>query len=215
MTTMRKRLIILATVGLCALLAACYLPNHFKSEIRLGSNGDYALSFYGELTWAPLYREITQGKLTPDQAKEKIDGIMKDLERDDNFTKIENLGNGRFKVAYERQGHLAATDMVTFVRRNAIVLQMVAKPDGRIIVSGNTLKPSDAQMATSSGMDIQGEFRIVTNGNVLEHNASAIKPYEGYLVYIWNIENVFSPAPRFVMRREGAYPAEKPKDKKK
>ena len=63
----RKILGAFAAMVLLTALAACYLPNHFKSEIRLGRNGDFALSFYGEVTWAPLYREIIQGKLTPEE----------------------------------------------------------------------------------------------------------------------------------------------------
>jgi len=211
----RKIVGIFAALVLMTVLAACYLPNHFKSEIRLGRNGDFALSFYGELTWAPLYREISQGKLKPQEVAEKIEGIRADLARDSHFKSIESLGQGRFKVVYEREGHLGDNDMVTFVRRNAIILALISKPDGTITVSGNTLKPSDAQMATSAGIDIQGEFRVVTDALVKDHNASDIRPYNGYQVYIWTIENAFSPAPHLVMQREGIFPV-KPaaKDKK-
>ena len=38
-----------------AILAACYLPDAFKSEVRVGNTGDYSISFYGDLIWAPLY----------------------------------------------------------------------------------------------------------------------------------------------------------------
>ena len=211
----RKILGAFAAMVLLTALAACYLPNHFKSEIRLGRNGDFALSFYGEVTWAPLYREIIQGKLKPEEAAAKIEDIRTDLARDKNFSKIESLGQGRFKVVYERQGHLGDNDMVTFVRRNAIILMLVSKPDGTIKISGNTLKPSDAQMATSAGIDIQGEFRVVTDGLVKENNATKITSFNGYQVYIWTIENAFSPGPRLVMQREGVFPATPPKKDKK
>lgn len=210
----RKILGIFAALTLLTALAACYLPNHFKSEVRLGRNGDFALSFYGELTWAPLYRQITEGKLKPEEAAKKIEEIHADLARDSNFKSIESLGQGRFKVAYEREGHLGNNDMVTFVRRNAIILALTSKPDGTITINGNTLKPSDAQMATNSGMDVKGEFRVITDGLVKDQNASDIRPYNGYQVYIWTIENAFSPAPHFVMQREGVFPL-KPSSKDK
>ena len=35
--------------------------------------------------------------------------------------------------------------MVTFVRRNAIIIQIVAKPDGTVVINGNNMKPTDAQ----------------------------------------------------------------------
>lgn len=199
-------LAILALGGTLA-LAACYLPNNFKSEIRLGRNGDYALAYMGELVWAPLYRDIQQKHPPADEVAAKVAEIGQDLKRDSHFKSITSLGDGRFKVDYEREGHLANSDMVTFVRRNAIIIQIVSKPDGRIIINGNTLKPSEAQEAATTGLDVQGEFRIVTDGLVKEHNASSVKPFGRYMVYIWAIQNAFSPPPHFVMQREGAWPS--------
>jgi hypothetical protein len=203
-------------MGLVLLLAACYLPNHFKSEIRLGRTGDFGFSYYGELTWAPLWREAHKGTLKPEELALQINELKTDLARDKGFKQIDSLGQGVFKVAYEREGHMQASDLVTFVRRNAIVIQITAKPDGRVIVSGNSLKPSDAQTATSMGLDVQGQFRIITDGLVKEHNATSIQNFNGYRVYIWDIQNAFSPAPRFVMQRDGVWTPEPPgKDKRK
>ncbi|MTJ80718.1 MAG: hypothetical protein F8N37_06850 [Telmatospirillum sp.] len=192
-------------LGLAA-LAACYVPDNFKSEIRLGATGDYAVSFYGDLVWAPLFRDIQENRLSPQDADKKVSEIEQDLRRDSHFKAIQSLGKGRFKVAYEREGHLAATDMVTFVRRNAIIIQITAKQDGTVVVNGNTMKPTDAQEAANVGLNVQGEFRIIADGPVKEHNASDVKPFGRYRVYIWTIQNAFSPSPHFVMQREGAWP---------
>ncbi len=196
----------MAFFALAALLAACYLPNNFKAEVRLGRNGDFGLRYIGELVWAPLYRDIQQHRLKADEIPQKVADIQQDLARDPKFKTIESLGDGRFKVDYEREGHLNATGLVTFVRRNAIILAIHATPDGRITIDGNTLKPSDAQSATTMGLDVKGEFRVVTDAVVLEHNATTVKPFGRYLLYIWTIQNAFSPAPHFVMQREGAWP---------
>lgn len=192
-------------LGLCA----CYLPDKFKSEIRLGRTGDYAIAFWGDLIWAPLYRDIQLNTIPAAEIPVKIAEIQKDLQRDPNFKKVESVGKGRFTVEYQREGHLAASDMVTFVRRNAIIIQITAKPDGSVVVNGRTMRPSEAQTATTLGLDVQGEFRIVADGMVKEHNASSVKPFGRYLVYIWNIQNTFSPPPHFVMQREGAWPTQK------
>lgn len=194
-------------VGLVAALAACYLPNKFMSEIRLSRQGAYGLYYKGELTWAPLYREIRQGKLTPEEAAAKITEIDKDLRRDSHFKSIASTGEGHFDVEYEREGQLGPSGEVTFVRRNAIILMIKATPDGLITVNGQSLKPSDAQTTTNLGLDIQGEFRIVTDALVKEHNATMVKPFNGYKVYIWTIQNAFSPSPHFVMQRDGAWQA--------
>jgi hypothetical protein len=201
----------LAAVGV--ILTACYLPDHFKSEVRVGSNGDYALSFYGDLIWAPLYRDIERGKVPADEIPKKIEEIRQDLARDPAFKTIESLGQGRFHVTYEREGHLKPTDLVTFVRRNAIILQLHATPDGKVALDGAAIKPSDANEAVAMGLSLSGEVRLVTDAQVLSHNASKVTLYQGYPVYIWTIENPFSPAPHLVMQRSGAWPQEKKADK--
>ncbi len=190
-----------------AVLAACYLPDNFKSEIRLGRTGDYALGYWGELIWAPLYRDIGKNALSQEEITKKIAEIQKDLTRDSHFKSVESLGKGRFKVAYETEGHLKDTDLVAFVRRNAIIIEIVAKADGSVIITGNTMKPTDAQTANDMGLNVQGEFRVVTDAPVKEHNASSVKQFNGYLVYIWTIQNAFSPAPHLIMQRDGAWPS--------
>lgn len=194
-------------------LSACYVPDNFKSEIRLGRTGDYAIGFWGDVIWAPLFRDIQRNSIPAADIPTKVAEIQHDLERDSHFKKIESLGKGRFKVDYEREGHLGDNDMVTFVRRNAIILQIVSKPDGRIIVNGHTMKPAEAQEAATLGLDVKGEFRIVTDGLVKEHNASDVKPFGAYKVYIWTIQNTFSPPPHFVMQREGVWPPQKQEQK--
>jgi hypothetical protein len=188
------------------ILAACYLPDHFKSEVRVGSTGDYSISFYGDLIWAPLYRDIERGNVPADEIPKKIEELRKDLARDPAFKSVESLGQGRFHVTYQREGHLAATDLVTFVRRNAIILQLHATPDGKVSLDGATIKPSEANEAVAMGLSLAGEFRLITDAQVLSHNASKVTLYQGYPVYIWTIENAFSPAPHLVMQRSGAWP---------
>ncbi len=197
---------VIGVLILAVAVAACYLPDNFKSEIRLGRTGDYAIGFWGDLIWGPLYRDILQNKIPAAEIPNRIGEIEKDLKRDPSFTTVESLGQGRFKVVYQREGHLLPSDMVTFVRRNAIIIQIIAKADGTVVVNGNTMKPRDAQQANSLGLNVQGEFRIVADGLVKEHNASSVKPFGRYQVYIWSIQNAFSPAPHFVMQREGAWP---------
>ena len=198
-----------AALGLLAgLLAACYLPNHFVAEIRLGQTGDFALYYKGDLTWAPLYRDIKRGQLEPAEIEKRIAGIQADLARDPDFKSIRSQGDGVFAVEYQREGRMGPSEQVTFVRRNAIILMIRAHPDGRVTVNANTVKPSDAQMATSVGLDVQGEFRVTTKALVLRHNATTVETINGYPVYIWKIQNAFSPPPFFEMRREGAFPAQ-------
>lgn len=209
-----RLLVVVAMMGaMLALLAACYLPNHFIAEIRLGHTGDYSIYYKGDLTWAPLYRDIRRGTLSPAEAQKRIEGIRADLARDPNFKSIVPTDQGIYHVEYKREGHLEDSEQVTFVRRNAVILMIKSHPDGRITVNGNAIKPSDAQVATDLGLDVQGEFRITTDAFVLEQNSTSIKNYDGYTSYIWTVQNAFSPPPHFAIRREGAFPMKGPTKK--
>ncbi|HEY1722463.1 MAG TPA: hypothetical protein VGG27_14565 [Magnetospirillaceae bacterium] len=192
-------------------LAACYLPNNFKAEIRLSKNGDFALAYYGELVWAPLYRDIQNGKYSSEEIPKQVELIRKDLARDTGFKTVESLGQGRFKVEYERQGHLAPSQEVTFVRRNAIIILMKATADGKVTVNSAAIKPSDAKTIADMGLAMKGQFRIVTDGYVKDQNATRVEPYQSiYQLYIWDMNGPFAPSVHFSMQREGAWPVKPP-----
>ena len=200
----------LATAAVAALvaLASCYLPNNYRAEIRLGKTGDFAIAYYGELVWAPLYRDIQDGKYTSEQIPKQIDLIRQDLVRDPDFKSVESLGQGRFKVTYHREGRLAPSQEVTFVRRNAIILLMRASPDGRVTINSAAIRPADAKTIADMGLAMKGEFRIITDGLVREENATRSEPYDRfYQLYIWEMNGPFAPPVHFVMQREGAWPA--------
>lgn len=183
-------------------LGSCYLPDGFKSEIRLGRNGDFSILYLGDLTYGPLHEELVSGKLSPEEAKKKIQVVHDDLKRDGAFKQITHKGGARFNVRYELQGRLGESRLVTFVRRNAPILSLKSDiKNNTIAVDGTTLRRNDAQRALTSGLTVSGEFRLITDGDVISQNASEVRLHEGYRVYIWKIENAFSPAPRFVMKR--------------
>lgn len=189
---------------LLAVLAGCYVPNQFKSEIRIGRTGGYAMTYEGELIYAPLFEEISKGGLTPKDAAEKVAAVERDLTRDPAFKEIRNLGKGRFLVKYEQQGVLDGNQLISFVRRNAPIISIKSTENGMIAVYGAAIKPSDAQRLTQVGIDMAGEFRVTTDARVLEHNASAVRAYGPYTIYIWRIDNPLSPTPKLVIARDGA-----------
>lgn len=194
---------------LCILLGSCYLPDKFKSEIRIAKDGGFALTYYGDLVYAPLFADIKNGKLTPEQTRERIASVIRDLKRDSNFREITDKGNGRFGVRYERQGRVEGTNLATFIRRNVRILSIEGNPDGTLTVSGTTIPAAEGQQLTAYGVSLQGEVRVVTDAAVIEHNASSVRPFGPYNVYIWTIENALSPAPKLKMVRDIALPQRK------
>ncbi|TAN68978.1 MAG: hypothetical protein EPN20_06260, partial [Magnetospirillum sp.] len=58
------------------------------------------------------------------------------------------------------------------------------------------------QILAEMGLNMEGEFRITTDGNVVEHNATEVRPFGAAKVYIWKIENPLSAMPHLVMLRD-------------
>jgi len=184
------------------LLSSCYIPDKFKSELRLSRYGDYSLTFKGDLMWAPILDAYRKGRVTPENEAEKIENIHKDLVRDIAVRTAVSKGKGRFAVEYERTGRLGQVQLISLLRRDARLLAMRSSENNAIVIHANSLKPSDAQILAEMGLNMEGEFRITTDANVVEHNATEVRPFGTARVYIWKIENALSPTPHLVMIRD-------------
>lgn len=189
-------------VALTLGLTSCYIPDNFHSELRLSRFGDWAVTFDGDLIYAPIMHDYAEGKITADNEEEKNQNIYKDLVRDPAIKAIQRIGKGRFNIKYERMGRLGKVQLSALLRRDARLLALKSAEDGTITIAGNGVRPGDAQRMTELGIGMRGEFRITTDGNVLRHNANEVRPFGQYRVYIWKVENAFSPSPILVMKRE-------------
>ncbi len=194
-----KRCAVLAAL---AVLSSCYVPDKFRSELRLSRYGDYALSFKGDLLYAPILDDYRKHKVNPEDEPQRIENIRRDLARDIAFRKVESKGKGRFAVEYERAGRLERMQLIALVRRDARLIAMRSLDNGVIVINANAMKPSDAQIMAEMGLTMEGEFRITTDANVVENNATEIRKFGNAKVYIWKIENPLSPMPHLVFLRE-------------
>lgn len=194
-----KRIGVMAAV---LLLSSCYIPDKFRSELRLSKYGDYSLTYKGDLMFAPILDDYRKNKIKPEDEAERQENIRRDLARDIAFRKIESKGKGRFAVEYERVGRLEKVQLTSLIRRDARMISLRSVENGAIIVKAAAMKPSDAQILAELGLNMEGEFRITTDGNVVEHNATQVKPFGTSKVYIWKIENPLTPMPQLVMIRD-------------
>jgi hypothetical protein len=181
------------------------VPNDFVAEIRLSHDGDYALIYQGNLTWAPLYKDIREGRLSRAEIQDKEAALVRDLERDGAFKEITPLGSGTFRVRYELKGRFTGTRAVTFVRRSAALLTMELRPDGTVhIWSSSDPKLRNPEQLESLGLRTQGRLRVITDAPVLRHNAyrviDSMPDYPAYRIYDWNINSVRTPRPVLVAR---------------
>lgn len=205
-----KRYITLLTFLVSALtLTSCYAPDKFHAELRMSRYGDYALSFEGELVYLPIQHDYAENKIKPEEDAARQENIRKDLARDTAFSTVTPLGHGRFRVKYlgpvrngKAGGRLGQDELVSIIRRDAHMLRIKSNPDNQVVILADSLKPTDAEAMAQGGLGMTGEFRLVTDGNVIKHNATEVRTMGAYKVYIWKIDNPLSPMPHAIMIRD-------------
>lgn len=191
-----------AAAALC-LLASCYIPDRFESEIRLTRDGAFGLTFVGLLTYAPLFGQIARGEIDPEKAEESNRLIQEQLKRDTAFKEVTPLGRGRYRVRFAREGRFGgAMQMVNFATRQQAIFRIRTTEDGLVQVNGSGQGQLYAERFQEIGLTTQGLLRIVTDAEVLEHNAQFTRasPTPGFTQYDWRIRGFKDPPPKFVAR---------------
>lgn len=197
-----KGLAFALALSLPFLLASCYIPDKFRSEMRVSRHGDWALSYEGDLIYAPMLHDYAEGRVTPEDEQGRHDRVRADLIRDTAFKTVAQRGKGRFHVVYERSGRLGKVQLTSILRRDARLISLKSHENGVIQIDANAVSPRDAQRMGELTIGMSGEFRITTDANVIKHNAGEVRAFGKYNVYIWKIENALSPTPHLVMIRD-------------
>lgn len=203
---------LLAGLLACAALSSCYVPDNFGSEIRITKEGNYGISFNGELIWAPMYGQLARGEMTAETAAEQIPQFMSALKEDKNFQSVTSLGRGRFQVRYDRRGVFDRTQMISFVRRTYRIFQIRANEDGKVSFFGSKAGATHAAQLEAARLQTRGLLRVVTDAEVLSHNATSVRPspMPGYVMYDWNVESFRQPAPSLVLQLNRTLPTTGP-----
>jgi hypothetical protein len=187
----------------CGLLASCYLPDRFEAEIRLTKDGGYGVAFIGQLTYAPLFGKIARKQITPEKAEADAKMILEQLQRDSAFKEVTSLGRGRYQVKFEREGRFGgAMQMVNFATRQQAIFRIRTTETGLVQVNGSGQGGLYADRFKEIGLTTQGLLRIVTDVEVLEHNATFVRASRtpGFTQYDWRIRGFTDPPPKFIGR---------------
>jgi hypothetical protein len=200
----------LAALAVTLAVASCYIPDNFRAELRLSRYGDFELDYQGDLVYVPILHDYAEGNVKPSEDAARQESIHQDLIRDTAFTQVQAMGKGRFRVNYAGPVKVRGTkglrlgrdELVAIVRRDARLLALKAHPDGQIVMAANAIKPADAETMARLGVTMKGEFRVTTDAHVVQNNATEVRTFGQYTVYIWRIENALSPMPRLVMIRD-------------
>jgi len=184
------------------LVASCYVPDDFLVEIRINRAGDYGITYSGTLTWAPLWSDIREGKLSQAEIAEKVESIRRDLERYSEFTQVDDEGAGRFRVFYQGTGHIQGDETVYFLRSNARIIALISRADGVLVVRTHAITDDNRQRLLAAGLDSRGKMRVTTDRPVLSHNADArTEGPQGFVYYDWVIKGLNDEPPRIVLAR--------------
>lgn len=199
----RKLSAALAAVAVLCVLASCYIPDAFEAEIRLTRDGGFGVGYEGILTYAPLYGQIARGEISKEKADENNEMMAEQLRRDAAFKEVTLLGRGRYRVKYLREGRFeGALQMTNFPTRQQAIFRVRTTPDGIVQVNGSGQGQLYADRFEEIGLKSQGLLRIVTDAEVLEHNAQFVRASAtpGFTQYDWRIRSFRDPPPKFIAK---------------
>lgn len=202
----RLRLPCLALV-LAVVLSGCYMPIRFDMEIELDRRGFYKMEFAGYMVDVRLFSGLKSGEISGAQEVDEVKKLESDLTRDPSVVEYSYLKQGRFRLNWKRQGDLLQAKTVTFLRRNEHFFGIAYNKKTRIVnILGRSLSSTQKQQLVESGLNMSGEFRVITDTKVVSHNADAVKKFPARgpntSVYIWNFRNIFRATPnmQIIMR---------------
>jgi len=198
-SVLRPLLVLIALVG----LSSCYMPIRFDAEIVLSRQGYYEFFFDGYLAKVSLYDGLRKGEISRAEERQQAKQIEADFTRDSSTKEFKYFKKGHFKVNWHRKGDLTKAKTVTFVRRNEQILSISYNhKTGQVNVIGRSIRRDTKRQLADIGLNITGEIRVITDTNVISHNATTVKdlPSRGprYRVYIWKIQNIFAATPSLV-----------------
>lgn len=184
-------------------VSSCYMPIRFDAEIELSRRGYYEFFFDGYLAKVTLFEGLQKREISREEEKKQAKNIETDFLRDPSTKEFKYYKKGHFKVNWHREGDLTKAKTVTFVRRNEHMLSInYNNKTGRVSIAGRSIKRDTKRQLAEMGLNMTGEIRVITDTNVISHNATAVKKMPkrgpGFRMYTWEIKNIFDPTPSLI-----------------
>ncbi len=186
-----------------ALLSSCWFPEQFETEIRFTSTGLYGVTYIGVITYAPLFGKIARGEISKEDADRQIQQHLKFLKGDSAFKEVNSIGSGRFQVKYMKEGQFAGNKQsFNFISRQGAMFRLRTTEDAKMVLAGSGQALLYADRFEEVGLKMQGLMRVVTDAEVLEHNANFVRKSRtpGFVQYDWRIRNLRDVPPRLIAK---------------
>gem|GEM_PF-660393 len=192
-----------AALTALAVLASCWLPEQFETEIRFTSTGEYGVTYLGVITYAPLFGKIARGEISQEDVDRQIAQYINFLKGDSSFKQINSLGSGRFQVEYRKEGQFAGNKQsFNFISRQGAMFRLRTTEENTVILSGSGQARLYAKNFEEVGLKMRGLMRVVTDAEVTEHNANFVRASRtpGFTQYDWRIRSLRDMPPKLVAR---------------
>ena len=181
---------------LVLVLGGCYLPSNFKAEIVINREGDFRMSYVGEFSDSTILTKLAADDLTVEEEDERVETLFRDLSRDPSFTQIVYIGNAVFEVTYDARGNIYFDKTLTFVRTSdRIVTLAYVEKTKEITMRGGTVPINFRDRLLALGYDMNGELRLTTDAEVIDHNATEGTGDDEQKTYLWVIQSMNDPPP--------------------
>ena len=200
----RRLLRPLFLLWVAVVVTGCYMPIRFDAEIEITRSGYYEFYFDGYLAKVQLYDGLRKREISRSEETEQVKLIETDFKRDTSTKLFEYFKQGHFRVKWERKGDLTKAKSVTFFRRNEHMLGIAYNSrSGRVNISGRSLKRDAKRQLADIGLGTTGQIRVITDANVVSHNATKVKKYTKrgprFKMYTWQINNIFDRTPSLTL----------------
>jgi hypothetical protein len=181
-----------------SIASSCFFPEEFKIKINIDNDGTYSLVYDGILTFVPAKKaEVAQGEITAELG-EKMQEFEQEFLGAQNFKKAKYIGHGQFRVVYERTGTLDST--IYFLNPDIAIISITPITDQQVEMKGIKLNNEHIEKIHSLKMKLNGQVKVTTNAEVIEHNAHSAPKFFGIIgAYDWNIKLADAPAPYMLL----------------
>jgi hypothetical protein len=150
-----------------------------------------------------LFGQIARGSISKEDADRQVRQYFNFLKQDSNFKEVNSLGSGRYQVRYEREGQFAGNKQsFNFISRQGAMFRLRTTEDARVVLAGSGQARIYADRFAEVGLKMQGLFRVVTDAEVVEHNATTVRQSRtpGFVQYDWRIRSLKDPPPKLIAK---------------
>ena len=185
-------------------LTGCYLPVRFDAEVEISRHGYYEMFFDGFIADIELFDSLNKLTTSRDEENEQMELIKRDFKRDTSTNSFKYIKKGHFHVNWHKSGDLTKVKTVTFFHKNETMLSIsYNSTSARVQVAGRSLGSEQRQQLNNIGLGMTGQLRVITDTNVIAHNATKVKIFlkrgKSFKIYTWEIKNIFDKTPSITL----------------